>query len=204
MHPEHEEKTVAKWLKESQKGYMRIVFLILLSKKACHGYEMMKEVRDRTEGFWRPTAGGAYPILQSLENAGYIKGEWGPQKRKRKIYHITESGKLILDRALLKHSQIAESMNTLFEEYARTVLDLEPKALPMPRIPNPFSPFLEEKPKSGLEALELKRNRIQHMVKMLQSDLLTVDNRLVTLKKQKQKPEYTSDSVGEPEKKENC
>ena len=56
MHPEHEEKTVAKWLKESQKGYMRIVFLILLSKKPCHGYEMMKEVRDRTEGFWRPTA----------------------------------------------------------------------------------------------------------------------------------------------------
>jgi len=204
MHLEHEEKTVAKWLKEAQKGYMRIAFLIILSKKACHGYEMMKEVRDRTEGFWRPTAGGAYPLLQSLENAGYIKGEWGPQKRKRKIYHITESGKLILDRALLKHSQIAESMNTLFKEYARTVLDLDPKAVTMPRMPNPFSVFLEEESKSSLEALELKRNRIQHMIKMLQNELQTSDNRLATLKKQKQKHEYTSDSVGEPEKKENC
>ncbi len=200
MHIEHEEKTVAKWLKEAQKGYMRIAFLILLSKKACHGYELMKEVRDRTEGFWRPTAGGAYPLLQSLENAGYIKGEWGPQKRKRKIYEMTEAGKLILDRALLKHSQIVESMNSLFEEYSRTVLDLEPKALPMPRFPNPFSPFLEEKPKSRLEALELKRNRIQHMIKMLQSELQTADNRLATLNKQKH--EYTSDSVGESEKKD--
>ena len=202
MHLENEEKTVTKWLKESQKGYMRIVFLILLSKKACHGYEMMKEVRDRTEGFWRPTAGGAYPLLQSLENAGYIKGEWGPQKRKCKIYKITESGKLILDRALLKHGQIADSMNSLFEEYARKVLDLEPKALSMPRIPNPFSPFLEEKPKSSLEALELKRNRIQHMINMLQNELQRVDNRLATLNKQKQKHEYTSDSVGEQETKE--
>ena len=197
MHPENEEKTATKWLKEAQKGYIRIALLTLLSKKPCHGYEMMKEVRDRTEGFWKPTAGGVYPILQSLEKAGYIEGEWGLQKRKRKIYHITESGKLILDRALLKHSQIAESMNTLFKEYAISVLDLEPKALPMPRIPNPFSPFLEEKPKSMREAPEMKRNRIQHMIKMLQSELQTVDNRLATLNKQKQKLDNDSDSVGE-------
>lgn len=197
MHPHHEEKTVAKWLKESQKGYMRIALLILLSRKHCHGYEMMKEVEDRTEGFWKPTAGGVYPILQSLEKAGYIKGEWGPQKRKRKIYHLTESGKLILDRALLKHSQIAESMNTLFEKYAQAVLDLDPKAVTIPRMPNPFSIFLEEEPKSRLEALELKRNRIQHMIKMLQSELQTVDERLAALNKQKQKLDDDSVSVGE-------
>jgi DNA-binding PadR family transcriptional regulator len=202
MHPEHEEKTAAKWLKESQKGYMRIALLILLSRKPCHGYEMMKEVRDRTEGFWKPTAGGVYPILQSLEKAGYIKGKWGAQKRKRKIYHITESGKLILDRALLKHSQIAESMNTLFEEYAKAVLDLDPKALPMPRVPNPFSPFLEKEPKSMREALELKRNRVRHMIKMLQGELQTVNNRLVALDKQKQKVDNVPVSVGEEEKKE--
>ena len=201
MHLEHEEKTVAKWLKEAQKGYMRIAFLIILSKKACHGYEMMKEVRDRTEGFWRPTAGGAYPLLQSLEHAGYIKGEWGPQKRKRKIYKITEAGKLILDRALLKHSQIAESMNTLFEEYSKEVLDLDPKALPMPQVPNPFSPFLEKEP-NRLDALEMKSNRIQHMIKMLQSELQRVDDRLAKLKKQKKKPEYASESLGEQETKE--
>ncbi len=194
MHHHHEEKTVAKWLKESQKGYMRIALLILLGKKPCHGYEMMKEVEERTDGFWKPTAGGVYPILQSLEKAGYIKGKWGPQKRKRKIYHLTESGKLILDRALLKHSQIAESMNTLFEEYAQVVLDLDPDAVTIPRMPNPFSIFLEEEPKSGLEALEMKRNRISHMIKMLQSELQTVDERLAALDKKK-KHENISDRM---------
>jgi DNA-binding PadR family transcriptional regulator len=199
MHPEHEEKTAAKWLKESQKGYTRIALLILLSKKPCHGYEMMKEVEDRTEGCWKPTAGGVYPILQSLEKAGYIEGKWGPQKRKRKIYRITEKGKLILDRALLKHSQIAKNVNSLFEEYARDVLDLNPKALPMPRIPNPFLPFLEKEPKSRLEALEFKRNRIRHKIKMLQSELEKVDESLAALNKQKQKKDNGTCSVEEQE-----
>ena len=117
MHPIQDEKTASKWLKESQKGFMRIAFLILLSKKPCHGYEMMKEVDDRTEGFWKPTAGGVYPILQSLEQSGYIKGEWGPQKRKHKIYQITASGKKILNDVLLTHGRIAENMNNLFKEY---------------------------------------------------------------------------------------
>ena len=188
MHREKEEKTATRWLKEAQKGYMRIALLILLNKKPCHGYEMMKEVEDRTEGFWRPTAGGVYPILQSLEKAGYIKGEWGLQKRRRKIYRITEEGRLILDRALFKQGQIADSMNALFEEYSRDVLDLEPKAVTMPRMPNPFSVFLEEEPKSRLEALELKRNRIQHMIKMMRDELGTVNSRLAQLSRKKEKP----------------
>jgi len=186
MHPGHDEKTASKWLKESQKGYMRIAFLLLLSKKPCHGYEMMKEVEDRTEGFWKPTAGGVYPILQSLEEAGYIKGKWGPQKRKRKIYHITEAGKRILDRALLKHSRIAESMNSLFEEYVRSVLDIETNGLPIPRFPNFFSPFLEKESKTRIEALEMKRKRIQNMVNMLQDELRSVDKRLTALNEEKQ------------------
>jgi DNA-binding PadR family transcriptional regulator len=202
MNSRYEEIIATQWIKESQKGYMRIAFLILLSRKPCHGYEMMKEVEDRTKGFWKPTAGGVYPILQSLEQAGYIQGEWSPQKRKRKIYHITESGKLILDRALLKHSQIAESMNNLFEEYARNVLDLDPKVLTMPQVPNPFSPFLEKEQKNSLETIELKRNRIQHMIKILQRNLEKIDQSLVTLNKQNQESKYDLISFEEQEKKD--
>ncbi|MDQ1281358.1 MAG: PadR family transcriptional regulator, partial [Thermoproteota archaeon] len=47
MHSE-EDKASVNWLKETQKGYIRIVILILLSKKPHHGYEIMKEVRERT------------------------------------------------------------------------------------------------------------------------------------------------------------
>jgi DNA-binding PadR family transcriptional regulator len=186
MHPGLDEQTASKWIKESQKGYMRIAFLLLLNKKPHHGYELMKEVEDRTEGFWKPTAGGVYPLLQHLEQAGYIKGEWGQQKRKRKIYYITEDGKRILDRALLKHSRIAESMNSLLEEYIRSVFDFEPSGLSIPVFPNFFSPFLEKESKSRTEALELKRKRIQSMIKQLQEELKNVDKRLAAFSKEKQ------------------
>jgi DNA-binding PadR family transcriptional regulator len=110
-----EEKTAAQWLRETQKGYIRIAVLILLSKKPCHGYEIRREIRARTGGFWRPTAGGIYPILQDLEESGYIEGEWDFQKkRKRKTYRVTETGGLVLDTALSKESQIANSISARF------------------------------------------------------------------------------------------
>ncbi|MBE3116342.1 helix-turn-helix transcriptional regulator, partial [Candidatus Bathyarchaeota archaeon] len=112
-----EEKTTASWLKEAQKGYMRVGVLILLNKKPSHGYEIMKEIKSRTKGFWSPTPGGVYPILRSLEKAGYITGEWQIQNnRKIKIYRITQSGRLILKNALIKQSEIANNINSLFKE----------------------------------------------------------------------------------------
>ncbi len=191
MHCKREEMIVEKWLKESQKGYMRIALLILLSRKPCHGYEMMKEVEDRTGGFWKPTAGGVYPILQSLEESGYIEGKWEPQKRRRKIYRITEAGKLILDRALLKHNQIADNMNSLFEDYMTNVLDLNPKVLPMPRAPNPFWPFLESKPRNKMAALKLKRKHIQHTLEIFRRELQNVNERLAVMKKRELGKKYS-------------
>jgi DNA-binding PadR family transcriptional regulator len=70
------EEVAAKWLKETRKGYLHIAVLTILSRKPHHGYETMKEIKERTRGFWKPTAGGIYPILQSLEESGYIHGEW--------------------------------------------------------------------------------------------------------------------------------
>lgn len=191
MHSEEEEKTATGWLKEAQKGYMRIAVLILLSKKRYHGYEIMKEIKDRTGGFWRPTAGGVYPILRSLEKAGYIEGEWFFQKkRRRKTYKITDSGRLILERALAKQSQIANSMNALFKEFARDVLDIETKVLPMPRMPNPFSVFLEErekKPEDSSEVLKRKSKQIEQMIETLQRKLRAINKRLAQLKQSKRK-----------------
>jgi DNA-binding PadR family transcriptional regulator len=132
---------------------------------------MMKAVDDRTEGVWKPTPGGLYPILQSLEREGYIKGEWSNGKRKRKSYQITDSGKLVLDCSLLKHNHIIDSFNLLFKEYVRFVLAVEPNAVNIPQIKNPFSLFMADEPKSRVDALELKRERINQMIKMLQTNV---------------------------------
>src|SRR5450759_4296900 len=126
MIPDIEDKTTASWMKEAQKGYIRMGVLILLIKKPSHGYEIMKEINSRSKGFWQPTAGGVYPILRDLEKSGYIEGQWQTQKnRRRKVYKITESGELILRRAILKQTEISNNINNLFREFARDVLNIE-------------------------------------------------------------------------------
>ncbi len=186
MNINDDEKTTTNWVKEVQKGYIRVAALTILNKQPAHGYEIMKEIKDKTKGFWKPTAGGVYPILRDLEKAEYIKGEWSTQKnRKIKVYKITETGKAILKRAITKQSELAECINTMFQEFAKDVLNIEPKTLPMPVLPTPFSPFLEEKDQeseNSKETLERKRSHLKAHIKMLQEELQTTNKKLAKQK----------------------
>ena len=189
MHTECEEETTRQWMKEAQKGYIRVGVLILLSKKPHHGYEMMKEIREKTKGFWKPTAGGVYPILRDLEESGYIEGEWSSQKkRKIKVYKITETGRIILKGAIVKQSEIASSMNALFQEFAKDVLNMETKTLPLPVVTNLFSPFLEEKnqeQEDDIKNLGQKRTHLKSAIRMLQKELQATNKKLAKKKSEK-------------------
>jgi DNA-binding PadR family transcriptional regulator len=181
-----EETAASNWLKETQKGYIRIATLILLSKKSHHGYEIMKETKERTRGFWKPTAGGIYPILKDLQESGYIQGEWDAKTRRRKkIYIITESGRAVLRRALAKESQLAANMRNLFEEYTKGVLEVDARPDLTLRIPLPLSELLretDEKEEDTIRRLEEQRRQIQGMIKQLQKKLGTTKKRIRTLK----------------------
>ena len=188
MATEAEDKTTTSWMKEAQKGYIRMGVLILLNKKPSHGYEIMKQINNRTKGFWQPTAGGVYPILRDLEKSGYIEGEWQTQKnRKIKVYKVTESGELILRRAIVKEAEIFNNIGGLFKEFARDVLNIETITI-MPNMPSPFKPFLEENPKTeeNLKQLVHQRKHVYESVKMMQEKMKQLDGRIREIKKQTQ------------------
>ncbi len=185
MASETEDKTTANWMKEAQKGYIRMGVLILLNKKPSHGYEIMKEINCRTKGFWQPTAGGVYPILRDLEKSGYIKGQWETQKNRRlKVYKITESGEQILRKAILKQTEIFNNIGSLFREFSRDVLNVEAVDDSMPTIPSPFSAFLEEKVggKRNLKQLQNERNHIYETVKGMRDRIKLLDRKISELK----------------------
>jgi DNA-binding PadR family transcriptional regulator len=185
MMPNTEDKTTANWMKEAQKGYIRMGVLILLNKKPSHGYEIMKEINCRTKGFWQPTAGGVYPILRDLEKSGYIKGHWETQKNRRlKVYKITQSGEQILRKAILKQTEIFNNIGSLFREFSRDVLNVEAVDDSMPTIPSPFSAFLEEKVggKRNLKQLQNERNHICETVKGMRDRIKLLDRRIDELK----------------------
>jgi DNA-binding PadR family transcriptional regulator len=189
MTSETEEKTTENWLKEAQKGYIRMGVLILLSKKPSHGYEIMKEINSRTRGFWQPTPGGVYPILRDLEKCGYVKGQWQTLKNRRlKVYEITKAGDLILRRAIVKQAEISDNIGNLFREFARDVLNVENANKSMPNLPSFFTPFLEENPYSeeNLKHLEHERQHTYELLKSMQERLRKIDARLREIRKQSQ------------------
>jgi DNA-binding PadR family transcriptional regulator len=176
-----EEKTTANWMKEAQKGYIRVAVLILLNNKPSHGYEIMKKIKDKTRGFYKPTPGGVYPILRDLEKTGYIKGEWHRQNNRNiKTYRITEKGKTILRNAIVKQSEIANNMNRLFQEFARDVLNMESETIAMPVMPSPFAAFLEEENKAitDVDELEHQRRQIKQHIKMMKEKLKSIEEEL--------------------------
>ena len=187
MIPDIEDKTTTSWMKEAQKGYIRMGVLILLNKKPSHGYEIMKEIKGKTRGFWSPTAGGVYPILRDLEKSGYVKGHWETQKnRKLKVYKITESGELILRKAIIKQTEISNNIGSLFREFARDVLNIELADASMPNMPSLFSPFLEEKvgAERNLKQLENERKHIYEAVKTMRDRLKLLDKKIAEIKKE--------------------
>lgn len=73
----------------ARRGDVRAAILALLEERPMHGYEMIKELEERTEGAWTPSAGSIYPTLQLLEDEGLIEGEEVEGKRR---FALTEAG----------------------------------------------------------------------------------------------------------------
>jgi DNA-binding PadR family transcriptional regulator len=73
----------------ARRGDVRAAVLALLAERPMHGYEMIKEIEERTQGAWTPSAGSIYPTLQLLEDEGLIRGEKSDGKRR---FSLTETG----------------------------------------------------------------------------------------------------------------
>src|SRR6476659_5530418 len=74
----------------ARRGDVRAAVLALLAERPMHGYEMIKEVEERTQGAWTPSAGSIYPTLQMLEDEGLIRGEESEGKRR---FTLTDAGR---------------------------------------------------------------------------------------------------------------
>lgn len=83
---------------ELLKGSTVTLILKLIDKKPMYGYEMIKEMEEKSKGVFTLKEGTLYPILHTLEEKGLVEAYWdeGCGKRKRKYYKITEEGRLSL------------------------------------------------------------------------------------------------------------
>lgn len=75
----------------SRRGDVRLGILALLNERPMHGYEIIHQIAERSQGLWRPSPGSVYPTLQMLVDEGLITGS--ETDGKKRLFDLTEDGR---------------------------------------------------------------------------------------------------------------
>ena len=87
--------------KELSKGSSSLLVLSVLGTGDMYGYQIIKEIEQRSEFVFSFKEGTLYPILHSFEQDGLVKSYWqeGSNGKRRKYYHITDRGLKLLKKS---------------------------------------------------------------------------------------------------------
>ena len=77
-----------------EQGDLKLVILQLLEEKPRHGYEIIKDLEERSGGRYTPSPGTVYPTLTLLEDMGYASSS--AEAGGKKVYSITDEGRAYL------------------------------------------------------------------------------------------------------------
>jgi DNA-binding PadR family transcriptional regulator len=75
--------------RKARRGDARTAALLLLAEEPRNGYQIMQELKERSDGAWSPSPGSVYPALQQLEDEGLIRSE---EIDGRKLFKLTDAG----------------------------------------------------------------------------------------------------------------
>lgn len=76
-----------------RRGDLKYMVLGLLEEEPMHGYQVMQRLEEESGGYYSASPGSVYPVLQMLEDQGYVRSE---QHDGKKVYHITDAGRAFL------------------------------------------------------------------------------------------------------------
>jgi DNA-binding PadR family transcriptional regulator len=76
------------------RGDLKYALMELLNERPKHGYELIKELEEKSGGFYTPSAGAVYPTLQMLEDRGWLSSS---SVEGKKVYSLTDAGHTALE-----------------------------------------------------------------------------------------------------------
>ena len=105
------------WSTELKKGGVQLCILALLKEGKKYGFQIIKELRERSNGYFDLKEGTLYPALHRLEKRGYLTSEWVTENDRppRKYYTLTKKGRSILKSASSEWRKMVESVNEVLE-----------------------------------------------------------------------------------------
>lgn len=91
---------------------LQLMLLALLEPGSSHGYELVKELHQRSSGYWSPSPGMVYPALTYIQELGYASVT---AQGNKKSYALLPAGRAYLD----QHRQEAEELLAILVHMAR-------------------------------------------------------------------------------------
>lgn len=102
---------------QMRKGTTAVIILSLLAEldRPMYGYEIIKELEARSQGYFRFKEGLIYPRLHELERQGFLRSRWQGEEgeRRRKFYAITDKGRGRLEEELRSWRAFSQNVNRL-------------------------------------------------------------------------------------------
>ena len=101
--------------RELIKGNADSLLLCLIGQQPMYGYQIIRELEKRSQGYFKFREGTLYPALHRLEDAGLILGKWQtlPSGRKRRYYYITDKGQRLLAVKMSQWQDFLTAMNLI-------------------------------------------------------------------------------------------
>lgn len=103
--------------KELLKGSTDTLLLSLLRDQPMYGYQIIKEIEKRSNGYFRFREGTLYPALHRLEAAGLVKGSWRklPSGKERRYYQLTQQGLDLLEQKVVEWQGFSLAVNLIMQ-----------------------------------------------------------------------------------------
>jgi DNA-binding PadR family transcriptional regulator len=102
-------------------GRLRLYLLKLLADGPRHGYELIRQLEDRFEGLYAPSAGTVYPRLQRLEAEGLVTHTAAGS---RKTYEITEAGRAELHQRAAEVAAVESAIHASVADLASLATEI--------------------------------------------------------------------------------
>lgn len=97
-----------------KRGTVDLVVLSVLMESDMYGYEIVKAIKDRSDGNYEIPLGTLYPVLYRFIENGYLSDrDEIVNKRLRKYYHIEEKGREFYLELLEEYRKISQGVNLI-------------------------------------------------------------------------------------------
>src|SRR4051794_27479027 len=145
-------------------GDLRLIALALIAEQPRHGYEIIKVLEDKTEGWYAPSPGIVYPTLTYLEEAGYVTVQADGAKR---LYSITAEGRAYLESNRTFVDAVLERLDAVGERMRSRRSDEDNDGRRGPRVPRLVQAALENLRDVAVERLKSNGDTEAKVVEVL-------------------------------------